>query len=525
MVNKPILAKYLRLSLEDDKEGESDSIVNQRLLIDDYILQYGDLREYESMEFVDDGYSGTNFSRPAIKELMDLLRKGKIHCIIVKDFSRFSRDYIELGNYLEQVFPFKGVRFISVNDKYDSKSANLMQSGLDVPFKGILYDLYSKDISNKVKSAKRQMLKQGKLAGGSHPYGYIKDKQGKKTYKIDEEAATIIRLIYKLALESKSDIEIAKELNAKKIMTPSLYKKSKGFCAYGVRKGIVPIWDSVKVNKILRDERYTGVLLLGQHKSAGIGTGRTICVPQNEWYRKEDNHPPIVSREQFETVQRLKSPYIEKGKHKVKNILFRKIKCASCGRFLYHKPSDKGKEYNSFFCKQPHICNSLCFKGYIKEKDILDALFGTINVHAGIAAHMEQRQMNDIKAKEDPHRVLKTAEAERDKALEAKSRLYLQYRQGEISKEQFILDKEQISRKAVSLEKEKHNMTKPEETESNLEVDKIHSRLLHLCLPKAEQGAESELTREIIERLVDTIYVYNTTHIRIDLLYKDEYDS
>ena len=155
----------------------------------------------------------------------------------------------------------------------------------------------------------------------------------------------------------------------------------------------------------------------------------------------------------------------------------------------------------------------------------MDALFGTINVHAGIAAHMEQRQMNDIKAKEDPHRVLKTAEAERDKALEAKSRLYLQYRQGEISKEQFILDKEQISRKAVSLEKEKHNMTKPEETESNLEVDKIHSRLLHLCLPKAEQGAESELTREIIERLVDTIYVYDTTHIRIDLLYKDEYDS
>ena len=206
-----LLVKYYRLSLEDPGSEESNSIVNQRRLVEDYVTERGDLWEMPGLELVDDGYTGTNFNRPGIKRFFTLLRADKVACLVVKDFSRFTRDYIELGNYAEQIFPFMGVRFVSVNDGYDS-AVFREDSGLEVPFKGILNELYSRDISMKVKAAKGQLMKEGKLCSGSYPFGYRKEgaercRQDETPYFVDEEAAEVVRAIFRMALEGKKNIE------------------------------------------------------------------------------------------------------------------------------------------------------------------------------------------------------------------------------------------------------------------------------------------------------------------------------
>lgn len=301
-----VLALYLRLSVEDEEEGESNSIANQRLLLEDYICQYDNLASYERIEFIDDGYSGTNGKRPGFQEMIRAVKNCYIHGIIVKDFSRFSRDYIELGNYMEVVFPLFEIRFLSINDHYDSKKIDLTQNGLGVAFQGILYDMYSKDISNKIKTSKEQYRKQGKLSGGSHPYGYVKSKSNNQIYAIDQEAASVVQSIFRLALENKTNIEIARILNEKHILTPALYKQSQGHYAYGLKNREIAVWDGSKVSRILREERYTGVFIGGQYESGGIGSGKTIKTPSEKWVKKDNTHPAIVSKEDFLSVQELK---------------------------------------------------------------------------------------------------------------------------------------------------------------------------------------------------------------------------
>ncbi len=522
MSNKLVLAKYLRLSLEDDNDGESNSISNQRNLIDDHIRKHEDLIIYDIIEFKDDGFSGTNFNRPGFKALMEQIRKNKVNCVVVKDFSRFSRDYIELGNYLEQVFPFLEVRFISINDNYDSKILDAVHAGLDVPFRGILYDLYSKDISNKVKASIRQSMRKGELSGGSHPYGYVKSTEKGQTYEIDEEAAEVVRNIFSLAESGKSNIEIAKHLNVLLVPTPAMYKRTKGFCGYGLRNGLKSIWDSTKVHLILRDERYTGVLLLGQHKSAGIGTGKVIPVPREEWYRKDNSHPHIITKEQFEAVQQQKAVYVKRGKRNANHMLYRKVKCANCGMYLYHKPSEVGKEYDRFFCKKTHlVSDSGCFTGYIKEKQILEVLLQTINIHANIAAqaYNKTRSMkkNSNQLKKSFINNVERIEAEIDKLLQKKGEIYKQFKLANLTKEHFLLQKQQLSEEIIKLEAMKSQTNKITMTDELLENDFINSFKEYVDL--------KELSKDIIESLVDAIYVYDTNRIRIELLYKNEYEK
>ena len=205
------LAMYLRLSIEDyQKKGESESIHNQREYIKAYIKEHKDLMEYEISEYVDDGFSGTNSNRPAYQRLLEDLKNNQIDSIIVKDMSRFSRDYIEMGNYLENIFPFMGIRFISINDGYDSLKEGSNGTEIDTQFKSLLYDFYSKELSQKIRSISQELKSQGKNTNGLAPFGYIKDPNDKHHILVDEKTAFIVREAFELILQGYSCNKIAR---------------------------------------------------------------------------------------------------------------------------------------------------------------------------------------------------------------------------------------------------------------------------------------------------------------------------
>lgn len=224
------IAIYLRLSLEDvDKrtnavKDDSNSIASQRLLINRHLDQTPMLCDLPRIEFCDDGFSGTNFARPDFQRMIECAKRGEISCIVVKDLSRFGRDYLEVGDYLEHIFPFLGIRFKSINDHYDSAKHEGKTIGMDVAFKNLIYDYYSKDLSQKVKSAMRTKQQKARFVN-TVPYGYKTHQDDKHQLVIDGRTAPVVRRIFLNVIDGKSCTQIAKELNAEGILTPAQQKR------------------------------------------------------------------------------------------------------------------------------------------------------------------------------------------------------------------------------------------------------------------------------------------------------------
>lgn len=309
MKEKPyIVALYTRMSKEDDDVGfsgnkeESNSITNQRMLLYDYLKTRPEFQGYEVKEFCDDGYSGKRLDRPQFNEMLNCVRQGEIHCIIVKDFSRFCRDYIEIGNYLEQLFPFMGIRFIAVTDNYDSKDGGKETVGLEVAFKNFIADFYSRDTSKKLRSVRSEMAKEGKFASANAPYGYLKSPEDKHKLIVDEEVAPVIRKIFQLKLAGLSAMKITKMLNEAGILSPAQYALQKKRGVDWRRKNSISGWDSTKVIAILKDERYAGDMVSLKRTLKGI-YGKDTPIDKEDWVRVENTHEAIVSYEDFLRTQ------------------------------------------------------------------------------------------------------------------------------------------------------------------------------------------------------------------------------
>ena len=300
--------------MEDkENEEESNSILNQRLLLRRFVLdKFVDVKT-EVMEFVDDGYSGTNFDRPSVKELLENAKEAKIDCIIVKDFSRFSRDYIEMGAYLEQIFPFLGIRFISVNDHYDSNDYIGKSAGMDTSFKYLVNDLYAKDISVKVKSTLEMKREKGIYANGSTPFGYMKSKEDCHLLEPVEPEAGIIRRIFQMTLEGYSSSKIAKLFNEEP-------------------KGNRFLWDGSTICQMLRNDFYAGNWVYGKYETNAVG-GKARLKPRSEWKIYYNHHEAIIDRETFKMVQQSRGRKKSVQKRE-KHPLTGKIVCGCCGKNL-----------------------------------------------------------------------------------------------------------------------------------------------------------------------------------------------
>ena len=290
-----VIAKYIRLSL-DDGITESLSIPHQHMLLDAHIDEL-EIPNATVIEFVDNGYTGTNMERPALQEMLDLVRSGRVNCIVVKDFSRFSRNALESGYYIEQVFPLYRVRFISVSDRFDSNDYINDTGGIDVAFKFLMHEYYSQDLSKKVKSAKRIKMARGEYIVATTIYGYRKSEAGK--WEPEQGTADVVRLIFDMALQGLPPTIIKDKLFEAGYPTPREHTELKR------GKDIAPTchWETRKVKDILRNEQYIGSYVSGKQQSKAVGSSSKRLTDKSEWIVIPDSHTPIISKEVFAEVQ------------------------------------------------------------------------------------------------------------------------------------------------------------------------------------------------------------------------------
>ena len=281
-------ALYIRLSDEDNNvdgivKAESNSVSAQRILIRDYMQRNGLSNMADTLEYVDDGFSGTNFQRPAFQRMMDDAKQGKIGCIIVKDFSRFGRDHLETGNYLERIFPLLGIRFISVNDQFDSEDCMGMTGGMSVALKNIINSMFSRDLSKKVRSAMGTRAAHGEYMAAFAPYGYMKNPEDAHQLIPDEEAAEVVKMIFTMAAEGKKKPQIARFLNEQGTPTCMEHFQSMGLKRKSHKEKEKKLWTITTIGDMLKNEVYLGKTIWNKTKQAAVGSRRHIKNDRLSW--------------------------------------------------------------------------------------------------------------------------------------------------------------------------------------------------------------------------------------------------
>lgn len=300
------IAFYLRISDEDrggESVKESESISGQRMILREFIREHEEFSHSRVTELVDDGFSGTDFERPGIKKLLQMAKAQEINCIIVKDFSRFGRNYLEVGNYLEQIFPFLGIRFISVSDQFDSFKNMGAAGSIEVGFKNIISEAYSRDLSEKIKSVRRLKASQGAFVTAFAPFGYQKSKESKNQLIIDQECGAVVRRIFDLFLGGMQKAEIARQLNRENVPSPMMVRRQRKEHFYCSQCKEQSHWTAGRIGQILADQRYVGDNVYGRSVPEKVGSKRAVGVPKEAWIVVPDAHPGIIDRETFERVQ------------------------------------------------------------------------------------------------------------------------------------------------------------------------------------------------------------------------------
>lgn len=285
--------------LEDicNSNNAADSIKNQRKLLEQYIHKNGLLHVGE---FIDEGYTGTNFNRPGFTDMLEWIEKNNVGCIIVKDLSRLGRDYIETGRLLEYYFPMKNIRVISVADGYDSERADYHERKITIPILNLLNDSYARDISCKVRYSQKVKRESGKYIGAFTVYGYKKADGDRNRLVIDGAAAKVVRRIFELRIAGYSAEKIVKIFNEEKILSPYMYKKmNKSRYRTSFKGSEVTLWQPYAVRRILKNEVYTGVLIQGKTKKINYKIDKRLKLSKEEWIRCEDVVPAIISKSQF----------------------------------------------------------------------------------------------------------------------------------------------------------------------------------------------------------------------------------
>lgn len=383
---------YCRLSKDDEQRGESVSIGTQRSILTDYCLQHG----YTIYKvYIDDGYSGLNFNRPGFKELLEDVERGVVNMVITKDLSRLGRDYIMTGYYSEIFFQTKGVRYIALADDVDSlKGTNEI-----APFKNILNEMYARDVSKKVKNAKRQRAKQGLFIGSQAPYGYRKDPYSKNQLIIDPEAAEVVSQIFSLALDGLGSVAIASELEKQKIPTPAVYKFQHGdqrFARYSsIQNGEYYSWRSATISQILTNRVYTGELISLKTETQNCKTKQRSVVPEDHRIVIPNAHDAIISAAMFDQVQLIRSQHRCPAKYQRENIFRGKLFCECCGHpLMISKKRLIDRESDVYICMYHYSHPDVCPKTHQVYHEVLCSY--VLQQLQYFARSIKRRKMNSV---------------------------------------------------------------------------------------------------------------------------------
>ena len=527
------VAVYARLSKEDvaknkdngkEKEvGASESIANQLDLIHDFLSARADLEFVDN--FIDDGYSGVDFQRPAFLRLLRAIEAGKVDCIVVKDLSRFGRNYIEAGRYLEQKFPEKNIRFIAINDAYDSLAKSQSDS-LIIPFRNLINDASSRDASIRIRSHLQTKRLKGDFVSPFTVYGYCKDKTDRHRIVIDEYAAGIVRDIFAWKLEGLSQQRIADRLNEKGVLSPMDYKQH---CGMNFKSGFQinskSSWTAVTVGRMLKNEIYTGVLLQGKKSSPNHKIKRLAVKPESEWVRIEDNHDPIISAEIFTAVNSVLKQDIRIAPHMETAYLFSGLLfCSDCHRNLVRNGvKQKGREYAYYLCVS-HKNDKSCTSHRISDTKLEDVVLLVLRRHIANLMNMEEmlEYVNTLPVKRDELRqtdrliTQKVEEIERYNRL--KTRLHESLADELIDKTEFSDMKrgydEKLSHAQEALTKLKDEYSELWETKGSHEWVEQFKRHKDI----------TELTRPVAVTLIEQIIVYQDKRIEVAFKYQGKYE-
>jgi len=527
-VEKWRAALYVRLSREDGDKLESESIGSQKLLLADFILRHPEINIYST--YMDDGYTGTNFERPAFQSLMDDIRAAKVNCIIVKDLSRFGRNYVESGKYLETIFPLLKIRFISVNDNIDSFENPSSMNNVIIPFKNVMNDEYCRDISTKVRSSLTIKRKRGQFIGSFAPYGYMKDPKDHNKLIIDGEAAEFVRMIFKMFIEGKSINGIGRTLNDMRILSIAEYKKSKGYnYRPSGRTETTGYWSDFSVRRILTNRVYIGDLI--QKKTEIVSYKVQVCrsVKNSEQIVVENTHEPIISREIFDKVQSLLERDTRTSPNKRELALLAGfIKCADCRRAMQKKQiSQPYKLYHYYVCSTYRkMTHHQCTKHTIRSDVLEKTIFAVIQKYIEMAVDMDVliEQINNSPNRNTSLGRLKQAinsnEIERGKVNRILMDLYPDYKNGLLNKDQYLALKEKYDAQISNIDSTLVKLKEELEKEKN-GVDGTNAFILNF---KKYRNIEL-LTRDILIELVNNIYVHEGGGIDIEFKFSDAYEQ
>ena len=499
---------YGRLSQEDEREGESNSIQNQRMMLEKYAEENG----FTNTKFLcDDGYSGTNFNRPAWNEAMQLAEKGEVATIIVKDMSRLGRDYLQVGQYTELVFPSMGIRFIAVNDGVDS----LYGDNDFAPFKNLFNDFYAKDTSRKIRAVKKAQAERGERIGTRPPYGYRKSEDNLKQIVPDEQTADVVRHIFRLCAEGRGPSQIAKQLKAEQVLTPTnYYYHQTGVALVNLDTERPYNWSKTKVASILEDVSYLGHTVNMRYTTVSYKNKKQIERPESEWLKFENTHEPLISQELWDIVQNIR-------KHKKRppkqmdtpNLFSGLVFCADCGGTLVlHRAHTMKETQNNFMCSTyKKRGKEECSSHYIRETQLKAIILDDLKRVTHYARQKEKlfaehiTRKNSAETRQEITRIQREVDTakRRDGELTALfKRLYEDNVLGRIPNEHFrLLSSEYTTEQAELREK----LPKLEE-----HLEQLRNSLTNVAqfIDKAKLYSNiTELTPEILRLFIEKIVV------------------
>ena len=527
-------AGYVRLSIEDGGRPGADTLESQKRLITNYI-EYTPVLTLAGL-WCDNGHTGTNFDRPEFEKLMERVRHGEIDCIVVKDLSRFGRNYKETGNYLERIFPFLNVRFIAINDNFDTLTAERNEYGFIVPLKNLMNETYSRDISQKVSSAIASKEKRGEFIGVWAPYGYKKSKANRHHLEINEDTAPFILEIFMLRLSGMGYTGIVRKLNERGVLSPSAYLYHIGLSHN--EKYRDTLWTPWNIKEILSNEVYLGHLVQGKRTQQSYKQARKErYAPADEWRITQNAHEAIIDEQTFRSTQELAKERSEayfaslenSGGIKTPNMFRRLVYCADCGRALsrrqvYSNWQDKKVYYYSYLCLTALNKPSACSQKNLKERELLEVVGTAIRRHIDAVTDLEKRvkaiwEAESAGRKHTLELQITAAERELTRSRALHDGLYQSLVDGIVTRQEYAAMKENYR-------------TLCDECVEHLDTLKQQQKELERYSPVNPMFAEVRkfqsmegLSKELIHTLIARIEVSGNGELHITFNYQDEFEA
>ena len=514
---------YLRLSRDDGDKEESGSITGQRELLRDYISQHPELREYAIR--IDDGFSGSTFERPGFQKMIEDVKAGRTDCIVVKDLSRFGRNYLDAGEYIEKIFPFLGVRFIAVNDNYDSLGEKKSSDDLIIPFKNLINEAYCRDISMKIRSQLEIKRKNGQFLGSFAAFGYLKDEQDKNKLVVDQYAADIVRDIFKWKLEGISPQDIADALNKLGILSPMEYKRSLGMkYTTSFKTSAKAAWSAGTVIRILKNPIYTGVLIQGKETTPSYKVHKRIAKDKSEWTVIEDSHEAIISEIDFDSVQKvLKCDTRRSPDDKAVGLFSGMLFCGDCGASMVRKTVPAGeKKYVYYVCsahKQDKSCSPHRMRDTALEEVILDSLRQHIREVVNMSELLnitDTAPLRNAQAQKVQRQLDKKRE-EYEKLQKLLMSLYENLTDGVIDREEYARLKASFKARADEAERQ---MDALRESLNDIRSHGTENVWMNEFIKRQELAS---LDRAVVVALIDKILIHSNDVVEIIYRWQDEF--